>query len=783
MRPGEGPRIWAAALLFAASAAALLLLARQATRDDASPFFAHDSPAEWILYPQAPSLAGRPRVELSTLFTREFELPAAPARARLRVRLHRTGTVAVNGKALSVSEPRGERWKEVREAEVGPLLEAGHNRIEVEVRADFGPPALWLVLDCEGIRVASDASWTASLMGAEDAPARLATEPMSRWSRTQVDAAELAARNPRPLDALRARAPQIALLFGVGGALALAAAWLVRGKARLSAGATFAAWLVVALAWLVLFVHNRELNYLWGFDRTGHFEYIAFLLEEGRVPLADEGWQMYQPPLYYGLAAGLLELAGLSSLDQSAAELIRWLGCFAAVMQALFLVLALRELLPERPGLVLCAFVFGAFLPMQLYIFQFVTNESWVAMLSSAALWWTIRMLRRETSAAWEHAVLGAFLGLALLAKFSALIPLVLCTSLLLVRRWLAGRRAPAEQARLFGTTLAVVLALCGWHYLRVALHFGGNPFVGNWDEATGFGWWQDPGYRVIDDYLRFGHALERPLLSAWASVPDALYSTLWGDGLISGPGFPEVPRPWDLELMAAGYAIALLPCVAMLLGVLLAFVDFVRKPRAERFLALAVLGATLFALLTLTVRLPFYAQAKAFYGLSVLVPLSFCFALGFDALAFRVRALAPLGVVWLAGWACVAFATFYSSAERLSMDPTRKLNLMDRGGWIARANGAFGQGRQQDGIEALRRALEVDPDEARVGPALAEKLHSLRAPREGLAAARAALRVTPTDPSLHRLTSRLWRALGSQERAAFHAEAARRLEQVQQAP
>ena len=776
------PRIWAAALLFAASAAALLLLVRQATRDDASPFFAHDPPAEWILYPHAPSLAGRPRVELSTLFTREFVLPAAPTRARLRVRLHRTGTLSINGRTLDVSERGGERWKEVREAEVAPLLKAGPNQIEVEVHADFGPPALWLELDCEAMRVASDASWTASLMGAEDAPARLATVPMSRWSRTAVDAAELDARNPRPIDALRARAPQIAGLFAVGGAFALAAAWLVRGKARLSAGATFAAWLVVALAWLALFVHNRELDHTWGFDSTGHFEYITFLLEEGRVPLADDGWQMYQPPLYYGLAAGLLKLAGLTIIDQPAVELIRWLGCFAAVMQALFLLLALRELLPERPGLVLCAFVFGAFLPMQLYIFQFVTNESWVAMLSSAALWWTIRMLRRETSAAWEHAVLGAFLGLAMLAKFSALIPLVLCTSVLFVQRWLAGQRAPAEQARLFGTTLAVVLALCGWHYLRIALHFGGNPFVGDWDEATGFTWWQDPGYRVIDDYLRFGHALERPLLSALASVPDALYSTMWGDGMISGPGFPEIPRPWDPELMAAGYVIALGPCLAMLLGALLAGVDFVRTQRAERFLSLAVLGATLFAMLTLTVRLPFYAQAKAFYGLSALVPLALCFALGLDALAFRVRALAPLGVVWLAGWACVAFATFYSSAERLSMDPIRKLNLMDRGGWIARANGAFSQGRQQDGIEALRRALEVDPDEKRVGPALAQKLQALRAPREGLAAARAALRVTPTDPLLHLLTGALWRTLGNQERAAFHVEAARRLERVQPA-
>ena len=109
---------------------------------------------------------------------------------------------------------------------------------------------------------------------------------------------------------------------------------------------------------------------------------------------------------------------------------------------------------------------------------------------------------------------------------------------------------------------------------------------------------------------------------------------------MLSGSGRVETPPPWDLELMAAGYLVALGPCLALLLGALLAFADFVRKPRAERFLLIAVLGATCYALLNMTLRLPFYTQAKAFYGLSALVPLAFCFALGFDALALRVRAL-----------------------------------------------------------------------------------------------------------------------------------------------
>ena len=150
-------------------------------------------------------------------------------------------------------------------------------------------------------------------------------------------------------------------------------------------------------------------------------------------------------------------------------------------------------------------------------------------------------MLRRGEASLADHAILGLFLGLAMLAKFSALIPLVLCTGVLLVQRWLASRRSasarrwrgsrrpwPSRSRCVAGTTL------------RVALRFGGNPFVGNWDAASGQAWWQDPGYHVLGDYLRFGLTLERPLMSAVAGVPDALYSTFWGDGMLSGVGGVE---------------------------------------------------------------------------------------------------------------------------------------------------------------------------------------------------------------------------------------------------
>lgn len=778
MRIGVRPRAGAALLLALAVVGTLALLFVQATRHDESPFLAHEEPAEWILYPMAP-VSVRPKGELETVFVRRFSLAAVPARAPLAVRMYRAGSLAINGTPVPFSPLPAVGWKRAHEGDVAALLRPGENEIEARVRTAFGPPALWLALEAGGLRVTSDESWTTSLMGAEDAPARLATTPLDRWPRGVRDPAQLDAENPRPRAALRAQALPIALCFAAGAFLAFGASLALRRGA--SARAVWLAWGLVAAAWLALFVNNQALHPQWGFDAGAHRTYVKVVLQEGRVPLADEGWQTYQPPLYYGLAAGWLALGGFTSTGPEAIAFVRWLGLAAALLQALFVLLALRELFPERPGLVLAAFVFGASLPVNLYMFQMVTNEPWAAMLSCGAVWWTIRMLRRGSTRLRDDAILGAFLGLAMLAKFSALIPLVLCPSVVLAQRVLRAERRAGSLALGLATTLAVVFAVCGWHFVRVALHFGGNPFVGNWDAESGQAWWQDPGYHVLGDYLRFGLALERPLMSAVAGVPDALYSTLWGDGMLSGVGNVRTPPPWNLSWMAAGYWIALGPCLALLLGVVLGFVDFLREPRAERFLALALLGATVYALLNMTLRLPFYTQAKSFYGLSALVPLSFCFALGFDALALRWRGVRALGAVWLAGWAVLTFATYFGAEDALAMDPleverAEDTPLLDPGGHIAAAKQALAAGRDDAALAALDAALARNPDQAGLEVMRVDLLRRMGRSEEALAAVRAALRVSPAGQPLHLAAGELWRERGDPARAAFHFGAAARL-------
>jgi hypothetical protein len=157
---------------------------------------------------------------------------------------------------------------------------------------------------------------------------------------------------------------------------------------------------------------------------------------------------------------------------------------------------------------------------------------------------------------------------------------------------------------------------VCGWHYARIWLRFG-TPLLGNWDVVSA--WWQDAGYHTMADYLRFGHSLVNPLVSGFAGFADGIYSTLWGDGLCGG--LSSLIVAWNQQPMAAGYLWALIPTTLVLAGAGVAILQFIRKPSSELLLLIGFCAVIVLGLVFMTLKVPSYAQAKAFYGLSILTP------------------------------------------------------------------------------------------------------------------------------------------------------------------
>ncbi|HSN89938.1 MAG TPA: hypothetical protein VLS93_01820 [Anaeromyxobacteraceae bacterium] len=700
-----GRSTWAALALAGCLAAAWAAGAWKAWRDPGTAWLG-GGPGRWIVYPSPADTKVRRLVEMAATFRRDFPLPARPASAELRLRAFHRAEAFVNGRPVPLEPAEGD-WKRPRRAEVAELLVAGPNRIEVVVANVGGPPALALELRTPGGVLASGGEWEASLAGAAWRGAALARDPPG-GRRYDAVGASLPA-----WDGIRERWPTLLGLAALSAAAAGLAGWALRRwpGALASPRAPAVAVAAVGLLWAALFANDATdaLPLPSGFDGSEHLAYVRHVLERRAIPLADEGWQMFQPPLYYLLAAGALGAAGLDTASPSAVVVLRALGLAIGLANVACVALLLRRLFPSRPAPQAAGLLAAGFLPPMLTLHQFPTNEILVAALSSAALLVTVGILQGDRTTMRGHVLLGVLLGLALLAKFSALLLLAAVLGVLGLRalpgpaRELPRRLVPAGAAAL------AAVAVSGWHFARVWARFG-DPFVGGWEARPGLGWWLDPGYRTADHFLRFGRVFSDPLFSGLGGFWDGLYSTLWGDGLLSGLAAAALPPWWDPPLHAAGYALALLPTALALLGFGVTVRAWVRRPAAVEGLLLALALLVLAALCLMALRVPSVAQDKAFYGLLALGPLAFFAARGVAALAGGRAAPALLLVAGLGAWAATSYATFW----------------IDRRSTEARLTGGVmrvASGDVPGGVAALRAAVAGAPDDWRARVALARVL------------------------------------------------------------
>src|SRR5438045_4674263 len=308
---------------------------------------------------------------------------------------------------------------------------------------------------------------------------------------------------------------------------------------------------------------------------------------------------MYQPPLYYLIAAASLSACKLSINDPASILLLRLIGAFLGSAQFIFVFLSLRLLFSARTAFV--GLLLAAFLPMHMYLAQYVTNEMLAATLATATLYVCLRLLKSDTPRVLQFAGLGFTLGAAMLAKATTVLLLPIAIGAIAGKLAYARARL-AISLRNLGLLLAICFAVCGWHYTRIWLRFG-TPLLGNWDVISGFTWWQDPGYHTAADYVRFGRSLINPVFSGFAGFADGIYSTLWGDGLCGGASSLSVA--WNQQPMAAGYLWALLPTTLILVGIGIAIVQFIRNPSSELFLLLGFSAALVLGLIFMTLNIP----------------------------------------------------------------------------------------------------------------------------------------------------------------------------------
>lgn len=717
------------------------------------PFLVPQSPADWILYPRPPRFGAENAFAAKTEFRKNFILQEEFATARVTLSAMKEARLWINGEEVSLGDEGTRRtWKRKKSVEVAKRLRRGDNQVEVAVTNFGGPPALWFVLETPHGIVASDSSWEASLAGATWKPAITADAPVRQENlfprvsflnpkhpdfQRQAPVSNGAPREQPGFEttffSVRRRFPTI-LLCLVAGIAAIAGFGACRRFLGEDWSTRLAPWLAlfaILAGWAALFAWNSQfLPRPVGFDFDGHVEYLDYLLENYRLPSANEGWQMYQPPAYYVSTALPLYLLNLNPSEGTGVHVARAVQQTFALTQIVIVFFGLRMMFPGRTGPRMIGLLFAGFLPPLVYLAHYVTNEVLAATLAAAAFLTTLRILRNSNPGWTLCVLLGVFLGLGMLAKVTVLLVAVVIFAVMAGRLLAEREFSPGAWARTVALPAAICLLLCGGHYGRLWIEFG-SPFVGNWDPRLGFHWWQDPGYHSLAYYLRFGRALVMPIFSGMDSMGDAVYVTLWGDGMCASAMTPWFRVPWNHDLMAAGYLLALIPTTLIVLGIIAGTLRLIREPNAERFLILGTLYCTGFALLLATLRLPYYGQAKAFYLLSALFPLSVAGVWGFEILWSRSRSIALVACLLLVAWGVNVALTFRidsRSAETYALvgnklasskdfpaaaNAYRTALRIDRRSWdaefgLASLNDSVGNGEEAE--RRFRRALELNP-------------------------------------------------------------------------
>ncbi len=375
-------------------------------------------------------------------------------------------------------------------------------------------------------------------------------------------------------------------------------------------------------------------------DEPAHYNYIAFLVREGRLPVLMMGdyphfyleeiksrrfppdmsiepirYEFHQPPLYYILASPIYAISGGNLLA---------LRLFSVVIGAGVVVVAFfiaREIFPEGVELALGTAAFVAFVPMHTAMSSSVNNDSLAELIIGLFLLEMVRLIKKgwPEEALWRPSV---FIALGFLTKTTAYIAFVLYLVFFGLLTW---RRLPLKKGlRLLTFSLWPLLFALPWFARNMAVYGLNDPFGLARHDSIVVG--QPRTYQWLEAMGAFG-LLKAFLLTSFRSF--------WGQ-------FGWMAVPMDERV----YAFLALACLFALWG----FLHWL--PQGWRALKDAQrLGLILLALSLLLTALSFlwynlkFVQHQGRYLFPALIPLGLGFSLGLRE-SLKRKAIVTAGLI-----------------------------------------------------------------------------------------------------------------------------------------
>ncbi|MCX5757917.1 MAG: hypothetical protein NTU83_05330, partial [Candidatus Hydrogenedentes bacterium] len=254
--------------------------------DPTIPFLYDHDAAQWIRVDEPVSLRARWNSDVTHGYRTKFVVETPPVSAMLHVQGMRSIGVLLDGEPILNGREDQALWKEPAVVDLAPYLTPGTHALRLMVFNHNGPACA--IAWCPSLGLYSGPSWEASNDGRNWTPA----VPVRRAHR--YEPAQGVISIP---EVFVQRLPLYAAIFAAAFLCSIALRRYPGVQAALPPSTV--RWMVLG-GWLVLSANNMwKLPPFLGFDHEGHFKYIEYVARTWRVPLAGEGWQMFQSPLYY----------------------------------------------------------------------------------------------------------------------------------------------------------------------------------------------------------------------------------------------------------------------------------------------------------------------------------------------------------------------------------------------------------------------------------------------------------------------------------------------------
>jgi hypothetical protein len=362
-----------------------------------------------------------------------------------------------------------------------------------------------------------------------------------------------------------------------------------------------------------------------GFDFEGHLDYLRYVDFSAALPLANQGWQFYQPPAYYVISVLAFEAVHRVGSPASLTEVARAVATAAWVMEGFIAVAAVHVARGNWVGMV-AAGTLVWLLPGQSIMGSVVYVETLTG-LGEAVL--VFGMLAWSRGWGWGLACIGVGFPLAALSKFSGLAAVAAAIPILL---WTSRHRLRATLL-----TLLPGAILVGAFYLRNLLVFH-TPTPLNaelfqlrlWDPFQR--WGIPPGF-----FTRFDQGLAQiPRMGR----PCAAYDSFWGGAWKWLWGTDCSLLPWPNQVRGWLLAGAVLATVAVVIA--LAWI-VTRAPYEAVLMVLVAVPVVVFiAFVAYVIEVPSGTADKGAYLLNAIVPA----AVALGLLVSRVASRFPLALV-----------------------------------------------------------------------------------------------------------------------------------------